>query len=912
MKLTAAKILSVCLICVSHIAMANASVDIPYESFTLDNGLKVLVHEDRKAPVVAVNIWYHVGSKDEKPGKTGFAHLFEHLMFNGTENYDNEYFLPFEQAGATDQNGTTWLDRTNYFQNVPTTALDMALWMESDRMGHLLGAITQEKLDEQRGVVQNEKRQGENRPYGRAFTEIQKHSFPKGHPYRWTTIGSMEDLNAASLEDVKTWFKTWYGPSNAVLTLAGDIDLETAKEKAQLYFGDIPGGKPVSHTKRWIAKRTETTRKEQYDRVPQARIYRVWNVPPFGDKALHELELAAAVLGQGKNSALYKRLVYQDQLATSVSASVIDFEIASIFYITADVKEGISPAVVESIIDEELNTFLKKGPSKKDLSRVQTSITAGFIRGVEKVGGFSGKAQILGKNATYMNDPSAYKQQMVNYQSADSKTVKATAQKWLSSGDFVLNVLPFPKVKTAKTGADRSKVPAVDSTPDLVFPTLQRAELSNGLKIVLAERQTVPIVEFNMLFDAGYAADQGKTLGTANFTMSMMDEGTKKRSALEIAAEQERLGAEISTGSSLDSSSVSLSALKQNLSPSLALYADIIQNPTFSQEEMDRLRGRWIAGIKREKTQPRGMGMRVLPPLLYGKDHAYGIPLSGTGTEDSIAKLAVDELKAFHNTWIRPENATLMISGDTTMAEIKPLLESVFAKWRNPEQALPVKSLHDVAEPDMSVVYLLDKPGAVQSVILAGHLAVPMKAENTLAFETMNDVFGGKFSARLNMNLREDKSWAYGAYSFAYGAKAQRPWMSWAPVQSDKTTEAMQEIVKEMQAIASEKPPTADEIAKIRNNEVRSLPGKYETNGAVLSAMTQIVKYGYADDHVITYKKRLENLSDDDVVAEAKSFMRPNHLTWVVVGDLEAIEQNIRDANLGEVKIIDANGSVIR
>ena len=341
--------------------------DIKYDKFTLPNGLRVIVHEDRKIPVVAVNVWYHVGSKDELPGKTGFAHLFEHLMFNGTENYNNEYFGPFQQVGATNMNGTTNNDRTNYFENVPTPALDLALWMESDRMGHLLGVVNQEKLDEQRGVVQNEKRQGENQPYGRVFIQASKATFPVGHPYSWTTIGSMEDLNAATLEDVQLWFKTYYGPNNAVLSLAGDINVDEAKKIVTKYFGDIPPGPSPIKKKKWIAKRSGEKREIMYDRVPNARIYKVWNTPEIGSPEHAHFELLSSLLTGGKNSALYQELVYKRQLATSVSAFYYDREIAGQFWIAVDLANGRSLDDLEDAMDKALSDFIKKGPSAKRL-----------------------------------------------------------------------------------------------------------------------------------------------------------------------------------------------------------------------------------------------------------------------------------------------------------------------------------------------------------------------------------------------------------------------------------------------------------------------------------------------------------------------------------------------------------------
>src|SRR5258705_185207 len=353
-------------------ASAPAPITIPYQRFVLKNGLTLLVHEDHKAPIVAVNIWYHVGSKNERPGRTGFAHLFEHLMFNGSEHFNDDYFQPFERIGATDQNGTTNNDRTNYFENVPTTALDVALWMESDRMGHLLGAIDTMKLNEQRGVVQNEKRQGENQPYGKVNMLMTEGTYPAGHPYSWSVIGSMQDLDAAKLDDVKEWFRTYYGPNNAVIVLAGDITPETARQKVEQFFGDIPATPPIAKQDVWIARRTGSHREVMQDRVPQGRIYKEWNIPQFGSADGDYLDLVTDVLAAGKTSRLYKRLVYDEQIATDVAAYVDLREIGGQLVIRATAKPGGDLAPAERAIDEELARVIQSGPHASALRRGQT------------------------------------------------------------------------------------------------------------------------------------------------------------------------------------------------------------------------------------------------------------------------------------------------------------------------------------------------------------------------------------------------------------------------------------------------------------------------------------------------------------------------------------------------------------
>jgi len=891
---------------------AAVAVDIAYERFQLPNGLTVVVHEDRKAPVVAVSIWYHVGSKDEKIGKTGFAHLFEHLMFQASENHKDEFFRPFELVGATDQNGTTWLDRTNYYETVPTTALDMTLWMESDRMGHLLGAIDQKVLDEQRGVVQNEKRQGENQPYGKVDELRLRASFPEGHPYRWDTIGSMDDLNAASLDDVKQWFRDYYGAANTTIVLAGDIDAKTAREKVQKYFGDVDAGPPIARRKAWVAPRGEPTRETMLDRVAQTRIYKSWNVPQRGTADLTHLQLAAAVLGGGKTSRLYQRLVYTDQIADSISVDIEPFELASLFGLQVDVKAGVDPAKVEAVVAEEWQRFLDKGPTEEELNRVKLSAQAGFVRGVEKVGG-SGKATVLAEGQVYLNDPGAFRKSLARLNAAAPADVQAAARSWIAKGDYTLQVDPYPPYSTTKSDIDRSKgVPAVTEFPNLTFPALERGKLKNGIEVVLARRTTLPVVELSMEFSGGYAADQGRKLGTSSFTMAMLDEGTKTLGPIEIAKRQEELGAGIGAGSSLDSSTISLDALKAQLKPSLALYADIVRNPAFAQRELERLRGQWLAGIAQEKTAPVPLALRVMPPLVYGEGHPYAIPLTGTGTEASIGSLTADDLAAYHRDVVRPDNARILIAGDTTLEEITRELDAVFGDWKAPATPLAKRDVGNVALQTKPRVFLMDKPGSQQSLILAGEIAPSSKVPNYLEIGTMNSAFGGAFTSRLNMNLREDKHWAYGAGSFLGSAQGPRMMVMYAPVQTDKTAESMQELLKEARELVTTRPLAREEIDKIRVGDVRELPGRFETVGAVLGAVADIVRWGRPDDYVQTLKARIEGQSDDAVRAAAKEVVKPDAFTWVVVGDLAKVEAKIRALNIGEVKVIDATGKVVR
>ena len=886
-----------------------SAIDIPYKKYVLDNGLTLIVHEDHKAPIVAVNVWYHVGSKNEKEGKTGFAHLFEHLMFNGSENYNDDYFKPFDRVGATDMNGTTDFDRTNYFQNVPNTALDMALWMESDRMGNMLGAVDQARLDEQRGVVQNEKRQRENQPYGKVFITVSENVYPKGHPYSWSVIGSMEDLNAASLEDVHEWFKRYYGAANAVISVAGDVEAEDVLKKVKHYFANVPSGPPLATHEEWIAKRSGVHRQVMQDRVPQTKIFKVWNIPGRDSDDTQLLDLASDVIGGGKNSRLYKRLVYDDQTATEASAFVWPREIGSLFFLSATIQPGGDVKMVEAAMDEELRRFLADGPDADELARIKTASYAGFVRKVERIGGFGGKSDVLAKSQIYGGSPDAYKRDLKTIAEATPEQLRDAARTWLDDGVYILEVQPFGEYTSQDTQVDRKAIPMPTSQPESKFPERQTATLSNGLKIILAERHTVPTVQFNLLVDAGYAADRHDLPGVADMSLAMLDEGVPGMDSLQISEKLDKLGANLSVSGNLDMASVSLDALKDNLDASLAIYRDVILNPTFPEQELARLKKQTLATIAQEKKQPVGLALRVLPGLLYGSDHAYGLPLTGSGTEAAVKAMSNEDLRQFHATWFKPNNATMVIVGDTTITEIQAKLEALFKDWKSGE--VPQKNIATVTDREQSEVYILDRPDSEQTLIIAGHLAPPTANPDEFAIEAANEILGGSFSARINMNLREDKHWSYGARSLVYSARGQRPFFVYAPVQTDKTSQAANEIRKELTDFISTRPADAEELARAKDKKVLTLPGKWETNQAVAGSIESLVRYGLPDDYWLTYAGNVSKLELQGVTQVAKKLIHPERLVWIIVGDRGKIDAEIQALKLGAIHYMDEDGNIL-
>ncbi|MBA3940331.1 MAG: peptidase M16 [Sphingopyxis sp.] len=912
------------------IAELVKAVDIPYQAFTLDNGLRVIVHEDRKAPVVAVSVWYRVGSKHEPKGKTGFAHLFEHLMFNGSENAPGDFFEPLQQVGATDFNGTTNVDRTNYFETVPSGALDRALFLESDRMGHLLGAVTQEKLDNQRGVVQNEKRQGDNNPYGLLRYEIFENLFPKGHPYHHSTIGSMADLDAASLGDVKKWFTDNYGPNNAVLVLAGDIDVATAKAKVQQWFGDIPRGTDVKAPATSVPTLPAPLAKEVKDLIPTTRLYRMWAIPGLNDADAVALQMAGAVLGGLSSSRLDNAMVRKDPVAVSVGAGAQTLEDAGFLIVQADVKPGVDPAVVGKKLDEEIANFIATGPTADELQRAAASYLGGTIAGLEAVGGFGGKAVALAEGALYSNDPAYYKTELDRLAKATPEQVKAAAQKWMSRPAFSLTYTPGERTEggenrggavTADKGgelvapdrywnpalgdvgpdtgfgatsiADRSQLPAVTDLKALDFPAIERAKLKNGVEVVFARRTAVPTVNVAVSFDAGYAADPHNALGTQSLMLSMMDEGTTKLDSIAFAEAKERLGAQIDGSATADETVFSLFALKPNLAPSLSLLADYIRNPAFDAKELERVRAQQLNRLKSELNNPNAIASRVLMPVLYGAEHPYGIPPSGLGNAAAVTAASRDQLAGFHQTWIRPDMARIFVVGDTTLKEVTKQLDAAFGNWKAPASAKPAKHFEIAVPKPQPRILLVDRPKSPQSVILAGKVLDAKGSDELEILRSANDIFGGNFLSRFNMNLRETKGWSYGVRTRISADKDRLTWVAAAPVQADRTGDSIKELRSDLQSFLGDKGVTGEELERTINGSVRELPGSFETSGDVLGGLRAIVKFGRPDNYYETLAGTYEAMKAPELDAAARKAFSVDDLVYVIVGDAAVVKPQL-------------------
>ncbi len=879
-------------------------VDIAYETFRLDNGLTVIVHSDHSTPTVFVGMWYAVGSKDEPEGKSGFAHLFEHLMFQGTANREGEYFSPFLDAGATGMNGTTSEDRTNYFATVPSGALDMALWMESDRMSYLLGAVTQDALDEQRGVVQNEKRQRENQPYAGMYDRIREGIYPVDHPYRHSIIGSMEDLDAATLEDVHEWFDRYYGASNVVLVLAGDVTLEQAKEKVAHFFGGAPSGEPLTYPQQWVPYLRHDRTEVMYDRVGQIRISRVWALPGLNERDTTLMYLVNETLVGNKNSPLRKKLVDDLKLATRVTGSAFGRVLSGEYHLTIDLREGVSPEEVLPVVDEVIAGYLEQGPDAQILENAKLAIKLLMIGALETT---SSIGRILAEGYLYSDDPLFINTELDWLHAATADDVRSTANRWLTRGHYQLTVLPFPNYERKADAVDRTSIPDVSADSEIEFPPIETATLDNGLEIVVAERRGIPIVDITMRVATGATAAPKDAPGLADFVFLLLDKGTKRYDANELAAERDMIAMGGRFQAGLENSTFSYRVMTQYLGRSLELAEEMLRRPTFPDEELEKLKNRisgWLATLARA---PSRAASSLFERAVYGPDGAMG----AVWTPEYLAQVDRDKLAGFHRREIAPDNMTLYMIGDIDIDTAVAAAERAFGDWRAEHRS--ASRAIGAATAGGARVILVDQPDAESSTIVAGHAVPPFDASTSTELSILNRVFGGGFESRLNLNLREDKGWSYGyRSSIRSNASGDQLLAMSGQVQTDKTAAAMQEIRREFTDFTGDRPASDVEVERIKINRIRSLPGSFATNRGFLSSIVASDSYGLPFDYAEERGERIAAVSADGVARRAREEMDAERLTWVIVGDLAKIEDEVRALGYGTVEVWDAFGNRLR
>ena len=879
-------------------------VDLPYERFQLDNGLTVLVHSDHSTPTVFVGMWYGVGSKNEPEGKTGFAHLFEHLMFQGSENRDGEYFSPFIDAGATGMNGTTNEDRTNYYSTIPSGALDMALWMESDRMSHLLGAITEEALDEQRGVVQNEKRQGETRPYAQMYDKIREGIYPVDHPYRHSIIGSMEDLNAASLDDVHEWFNTYYGASNVVLVLAGDVSVEDAKRKVEHYFAGAPTGEPLSHPKKWVPELKENRKEMMYDRVGQTRITRTWALPGTNDKDTSLMYLVNDSLVANKNSPLRKILVDELQLATSIRGGANGRVLSGEYSLTIDLRPGVEPSHAMAVVDEVLAGYLADGPDPQIVENAKLGVKM-YILGALETGAQIGRLLVEGE--LFSNDPLFINTELKWINDATGEELRQIANRWLTRGYYQLTVEPFPEFQSVEESVDRSAIPPVTASSDINFPEIASATLKNGMKLVVATRGSIPLVDVSIQINTGSTAAPAEAPGLPTFVFSLLDKGTKKFNANELAAAKDKIAMGGGFRGGAEQSSMGYRILNSNLEPSLELAAEMLRHPTFPQDELDKLKAQISAYLANLQVAPARAASGLFDRAIYGTESVMG----AVWKPELVEQVDQEMLGAWHRAEIAPDNMTVYMIGDIEIDAATRALNKAFGKWTAKNQSARV-AVGRADEVDNRII-LIDYPGASSSTIVAGRAIGAYDPDTWTTLSMMNRAFGGGFESRLNMNLREDKGWSYGYHSgIDRNTSGDMTFRSSGQVQTDKTAESMQEIKIEFDDFVSSRPATAGEIDRIKLNRTRSLPGSFATNAGFLSSIISSDSYGLPFDYAQSAAERIAAVELEDVHASAKEIVDSEKLTWLVVGDLEKVEEEVRALGYGDVEVWDAYGNKVR
>jgi zinc protease len=892
-------------------------INVEFEKYSLSNGLDVILHEDHSVPVAAVNIWYHVGSQNEEPDRTGFAHLFEHIMFKGSKHHNREYFMPLQEVGAN-VNGSTSTDRTNYYENVPAEYLELALWLESDRMGYLLDALDQASFDVEREVVKNERRQSyENRPYGLASQEIRKALFPPNHPYHWQTIGSQEHLDAASLDDVKAFFRRFYTPNNASLSIAGDIDVEETKALVERYFGDLTPGESVPRVRRWMPRLDDEIRLNLEDRVQLDRIYFAWIGPPRFDVDEAPLDVLVSILGEGRSSRLYRSLVYEKQVAREASASFGAMEVAGEVRMDAMVAPGARVEDVEAALLVEIERMKSDGPSEEEVQRARNRLEARHVRQLEGVGGFRGRANLLNYYNVFADDPGRLNHDFDRYEAVTPADVQRVANEYLGAGRVQLVVSPLEPVAPAPVEIDRHQQPGPGRPREFRPPVPRRLHLAGGVDLLVVEKRELPTIAAAVYYPGGAVTDPTAAPGLSSLTARLLTEGTKTRTSTQIADESDFIAARIGVEVHRESFVASTEVLTQHWQRALDLLADVLANPAFPEREVERVRKERLTDLRRLRDDPNAIADRVSSGVLYGSDSPYGHPIGGR--EDSIAALLRNELVAQHERVFVGARPTFILVGDVdpdaAARQIEAAFSTISAEAGNGrgETIAPSPLTGEgggAGEPHSTTIYLVDKPGAAQSVISAGHLSVPRLHPDYMPLVVMNRAFGGEFTARLNMNLREDKGYTYGYRSAFDWRKARSSFRAGGSVQTAVTKEALVETLKEFVDLHGRRPLSAEEFQKAQLGLIRGYPPTFETPGQILGRLIDVIHYGLEDDYYSRQVDRLRQVELADVHRVAAEHVEPEALSVVVVGDRAAIEPGLNELDLPIVHLDHEGGAV--
>ncbi len=888
------------------------------KEYSLKNGLRVLLHEDKSTPVVSVGVWYHVGAKNEVEGRTGFAHLFEHMMFQGSKNYDADYFTPLQEAGAN-INGTTNQDRTWYYETVPSNFLELALYMEADRLGNLLEAMTQTKLDNQRDVVKNERRQRvDNQPYGTAFEKIGEIMYPKGHPYNWTTIGSLEDLQAASMEDVKSFFRQYYVPNNTILILSGDFNDKQARTWIEKYFGPIAKGTTeIVRPNNPIPKLEKEIRTTVEDSVPFQRRYMVWHSVRTYAPDEPALDMLSFILSNGRTSRLQSNLLYGKEMVSQIFANNGTNEIGGTFQVQATARPGKSLDDIEKEINSEIERIKKEPPTAEEMGRALNTIESQTIYGLQTV---LGKAGQVATFAGYLGRPDWFQADLDRYRKVTAADVSRVANTYLIPNRLVMTYVPRTgeaprsdraadrgtsgakeKKDEAKLAAQTAALPKPGPQPKFALPPIEKTKLANGLEVWMVEQKELPIVSMNLVLKTGSANEPDDRTGVAGMTSQLLDDGTKTRSAVDIVNQLQSIGANLNSGSGIDSTNVTLQTLTKNLDQAMDIYADVVLNPVFPTKELESLRARALIGLRQQRSNPNAISNVVYDKVLYG-DHPYG----RSNNEASIKAITRDDLVKHYESTFRPNNGVLIVVGDFDKAALKAKVEKAFAGWKAGDVA--ARPMPTAKSLDKARLYIVDRPGSAQSVVSIGQVGVDRMNPDFHAITVMNTLLGGGFTSRINMNLREDKGYTYGArsgFSFRRGAG---PFSAGGDIQTAFTKEAVAEFIKELNDIRGGNPATQKELDYNKQSLIRRYPAGFETVGAISGQLSNLVVYGLPDSYFNDYISKINAVTVEDVNRVAKQYLDPSKMAIVIVGDRKVIEPGLKELGYSII-ILDPEGN---
>ena len=900
---------------------------VPFDKYTLPNGLDVILVQDRRLPTVTVNIWYHVGPANEAPGLTGFAHLFEHMMFAATRHVPRGLADKLlEGAGATDSNGSTDFDRTNYFDTVPSNQLALALWAHSDRMGYLLDVLDQTALSNQQDVVRNERRQSvENRPYGIVEEALNHQLFPKTHPYYASVMGTHADIQSAKLGDIRDFFTLYYGPNNASLVIAGDFDKASARALVAKYFGTFKRSAPVAKPAVVTPPITAERRATVADRIELPRVYMGWLTSPAYTPGDAELGVAAQILGGGKSSRLYKHLVYDKQIAQDVNASQNSNALTSMFTITVTARPGHTGAEIEAAIDAELHAMLADGVTDKEVERARNTIETALLTSVEKLGG-AGLANQMNQYNQYTGDPGYLGKDISHYRAVTAADVRRVIKAQLQdSARAVVTAVagtpdlgpevatPAPPPASDKPGkaaginreeAWRKQVPKAGPAPKIDLPGGTSFTLANGLTVIHHYNPALPIISAELVLRSGEDANPIDKSGLASYTAHLLEEGTATRSAPQVADDIAQLGAFFATASAPDSSRASLLSLKANFPKALDVLADVVLHPAFPEAEVERQRASRLGELSQQREVAQAVASVAAAGALYGAAHPFGY--GELGTEAAIKTTTRADLQAFWRAHYVPNNAALVVSGDISEAELKALAEARFGAWQRADlhaAALPAPA------PTAARLVLVNKPDAPQTALRVTIMGPERKSPDFAPLQVMNAALGGLFTSRINTNLREEKGYSYGVYSGVQYHRGPGPFAISGNVRTDVTGPSIVEIFKEVAAMRAKPLPPA-ELANARNSQVLSLPGLFDTNRSVGASLANTFIYDLPLDYYRTLPARFAGVDAAQVQAMMVKYLVPEKLVVVAVGDQGKIAPQLAPLKLAPVEVRDTDGKL--